>query len=119
MIAGFAFVAGRDCRLTGDGDSDPAGEDPTIVVGGKVSANISPPGPASITSTRRFRARPAAVSFEATGSASPKPCANIMLGLTPCEIIKCITLSARIHDNTRLLVMPWRMSFGSIGPLSV
>src|SRR5215470_7671169 len=77
------------------------------------------PGPASVSSTRRFCARPAGVSFEATGSASPNPRADTRLGLTPCEIMNCITLSARFCDSTRLLVMPWLMRPGPIGTLSV
>jgi len=41
------------------------------------------------------------------------------MGLTPREIMNCITLSARFWDSTWLLVMPWRMSSGPIGTLSV
>ncbi len=77
------------------------------------------PEPASVSSTRRFCARPSAVSFDATGSASPKPCADTKLELTPYDTMKFITLSARFCESTRLLVMPWRISPGPIGTLSV
>src|SRR6266566_7419389 len=56
------------------------------------------PEPATVSSTRRFCARPSDVSFEATGSASPNPRADSRLGLTPREIMNCITLSARFCD---------------------
>ena len=49
----------------------------------------------SVSSTRRFWARPAAVLLDATGSASPKPRADSIAGFTPCEIRKFITVSAR------------------------
>jgi hypothetical protein len=58
------------------------------------AAPVQLPEPASVSSTRRFSARPADVSFEATGSASPNPCADTKPGLTPCEVMKFITLSA-------------------------
>ena len=41
------------------------------------------PGPARVSSTRRFWARPCGVSFGATGSASPRPRAETRFGLTP------------------------------------
>src|SRR5262249_46630729 len=71
------------------------------------------PALASVSSTRRFCARPSAVSFEATGFASPKPWAEIRLGFTPCEIMYCMTVSARFCDRMRLEVTP---SFIRPGP---
>src|SRR5262249_23722093 len=65
---------------------------------------------ASISSTRRFCARPCPVSFEATGSCSPYPLAEIMSSFTPWEIRYCITLSARFSDSTWFESMPWRRS---------
>ena len=56
--------------------------------------------PTKDNSTRRFCARPCAVSFEATGLASPNPCAEMRSGLTPCEIRYCITASARLCDSS-------------------
>ena len=56
---------------------------------------VHSPEPASVSSTRRFCARPAGVSFEATGFLAADPCADSRLGLTPCEIRNCITVSAR------------------------
>src|SRR6516225_2232504 len=47
--------------------------------------------PTSESSTRRFCARPCAVLFEATGFVSPNPCAEMRLGLRPCDIINSIT----------------------------
>ena len=55
--------------------------------------------------TPRFRARPSGVSFEATGSASPNPCAVSIDGFTPCEIRNWVTVSARFRDRTGLDVM--------------
>ena len=69
------------------------------------------PEPASVSSTRRFWAWPSAVSFDATGSASPNPCAEIKPGLTPCEIMNCITLSALFCDSTKLLVISSAQSY--------
>lgn len=40
----------------------------------------------TLSSTRRFSARPLAVSLEATGFASPKPVAFRLLALTPLPI---------------------------------
>ena len=61
---------------------------------------------ASVSSTRRFIARPAAVSFGATGSASPCPTGETRFGFTPCEIMYCMTFSARFSDSTWFEVMP-------------
>src|SRR5262249_61013187 len=97
----------------------PRGEVAIKVVGHLGGRLVLLPEPGTVSSTRRFRARPAGVSFEATGSFSPKPCADTRLGLTPREIMNCITLSARFWDSTRLLVIPSRMSPGPIGTLSV
>jgi len=55
------------------------------------------PAPASVSSTRRFCARPCGVSFEATGSASPKPCADTMLGLTPIGANPLSTCLVPLH----------------------
>jgi hypothetical protein len=52
--------------------------------------------PASDSSTRRFCARPCAVSFEATGFEAPNPCAETRSGFTPSETTYSITFSARL-----------------------
>jgi hypothetical protein len=57
------------------------------------------PVPARVSSTRRFCARPAAVSLEATGSASPYPRTATRLGLTPCASRKSATFWARIWES--------------------
>jgi hypothetical protein len=44
------------------------------------------PGPCTVISIRRFFARSAGVLFGATGCVSPNPFAEMMFGLTPCEI---------------------------------
>jgi hypothetical protein len=44
------------------------------------------PGPCTVISIRRFFAMFAGVSFGATGCVSPNPLAEMMFGLTPCEI---------------------------------
>ena len=59
------------------------------------------------------------VSFEATGLASPKPCAATISSLTPCEIRNCMTVSARFCDNSWFEATPRRRSAGPIGALSV
>src|ERR1700751_5966163 len=43
------------------------------------------PGPSRTISIRRFCARPCGVSFGAIGCVSPKPLADKMFGLTPCD----------------------------------
>ena len=55
--------------------------------------------PASVISTRRFCARPCAVSFGAIGSVSPYPRALTRSDFTPCETIYCITALARFSDS--------------------
>src|ERR1700719_3577969 len=75
--------------------------------------------PASDSSTRRFCARPCAVSFEATGFESPNPCAETRSGFTPSETTYSITFSARFCDRISFDVMPCRCSAGPIGALSV
>jgi hypothetical protein len=44
------------------------------------------PGPSSTISMRRFFVRPSGVSFDATGCVSPNPLAEMMFGLTPCDV---------------------------------
>src|SRR5205807_8996817 len=56
---------GRDSR----GESEPS----NTCSGHLRSLPGQVPGPARVSSTRRFWARPCGVSFEATGSASPRP----------------------------------------------
>jgi hypothetical protein len=56
---------------------------------------------------------------EAIGSASPRPCAVIMSGFTPCVIRYCMTASARFCDNTSFEVTPCRCSARPTGALSV
>src|SRR5207244_3807103 len=68
------------------------------------------PGPCTVISIRRFAARPCGVSLEATGCVSPKPLAETMLGLSPCETRKVATVAARRVDKTRLSGIPWRCS---------
>jgi hypothetical protein len=59
------------------------------------------PGPASISSTRRFCARPCGVSFGASGSASPAPRAETRFGWTPFEMRKSATAWARRSETLR------------------
>src|SRR5580693_2441433 len=77
------------------------------------------PGPCTVISIRRFAARPCGVSLDATGWVSPKPLAETMLGLIPCETRKVATVAARRVDKTRLSGTPWRCSSGPTGVLSV
>src|SRR6187551_2570189 len=76
-------------------------------------------GAVSVSSTRRFWARPAAVSLDATGLASPKPRADSIAGFTPCEVRKFITVSARFCERMRFEVTPCAASSAPIGVLSV
>ena len=59
------------------------------------------------------------MSFEATGSASPNPLAEMRSGLTPCETRNAITLSARFCDRISFEVTPCRSSARPIGALSI
>src|SRR5690606_3679122 len=56
-------------------------------------------GTISVISTRRLRARPAAVSLGATGSASPRPSARTRCGLSRRDSSSSFTASARACDK--------------------
>ncbi len=77
------------------------------------------PGPCTVISMRRFFARLAGVSFGATGWVSPNPLAEMMFGLTPCEIRKVTMSPARRDDKVRLSLIPARFSGAPTGKLSV
>jgi len=50
-----------------------------------------------MVSSRRLCARPCVVSFGATGSGSPRPCAETKAGLTSWGITYCIKLVATMQ----------------------
>src|SRR5215831_5408119 len=89
---------------------------PLKVAGREIPQQLDP---GTDSSTRRFFARPCDVAFEAIGSASPNPLAEIRLGCTPCEMMNSITFSARFCDRIWFEVIPSRRSAGPIGALSV
>src|SRR4051794_5694233 len=74
---------------------------------------------ASASSTRRFFARPFAVSLDATGLLSPAPCAVTRSGFRPCETRNSMTLWARFSDSIWFELTPCLSSLGPTGALSV
>src|SRR5215472_9353128 len=56
----------------------------------------------TINSTRRLRARPSSLSFEATGRSAPKPWVAIRSGPTPWLTSIPFTVSARAEESTWL-----------------
>jgi hypothetical protein len=52
-------------------------------------------------STRRFLARPCAVSFDATGWESPKPCADRRFGFISCATRYRTTPVARVVESSQ------------------